>query len=337
MDESFWSSLESIASKLLSPHCYDQLVLKQQFFDFACNKMLLSKMLGYAILIGSLLVKFPQIVKIYWNKSGVGVSVLAETIMLAAIFGSMAYGYTSEFPISAYGDSYFLFIQTILVILLVLYYKRKYTLALIYLVLCVFVTVLMYEKLLPARLVGILAGLSLVLSLISRLWQSFCIYKAKSTGNLSALTMLMLFFGSLARIFTSIEETGDPTLIWTYILNSFANFLLVFQLGYYWSAPASDLKEKMSDEAVIEDEPEDEQQLPSSRPQTETGLLTWSYAFQLLTKQWAIFLLLSIGIALFLYVSAQRRRRNKQDKTGSQIRHDHIQGGNKRNLRKDNK
>ncbi|CAF4384739.1 unnamed protein product, partial [Rotaria sordida] len=49
----------------------------------------------------------------------------------------------------------------------------------------------------------------------------------------------------------------------------------------------------MSDEAIIEDEPEDEQQLPSSRPQTETGLLTWSYAFQLLTKQWAIFLLLS--------------------------------------------
>lgn len=97
----------------------------------------------------------------------------------------------------------------------------------------------MYKKLLPSRFVGILAGLSLVLSLISRLWQSYCIYNAKSTGNLSALTMLMLFFGSLARIFTSIEETGDPTLIWTYILNSFANSILIFQLGYYWSAPVN--------------------------------------------------------------------------------------------------
>ncbi|CAF1290635.1 unnamed protein product [Rotaria sp. Silwood1] len=243
MEESFWSSFETIVSNLLSPHCYDQLVLKQHFFDFTCNKMLLSKMLGYAILIGSLLVKFPQIVKIYWNKSGVGVSVLAETIMLAAIFGSMAYGYTSEFPISAYGDSYFLFIQTILVILLVLYYKRKYTIAIVYLVLCGFVTILMYQKILPAQFVGLLAGLSLALSLISRLWQSYCIYNAKSTGNLSAITMLMLFFGSLARIFTSIEETGDPTLIWTYILNSFANFLLIFQLGYYWSAPNPDLEQ----------------------------------------------------------------------------------------------
>lgn len=95
----------------------------------------------------------------------------------------------------------------------------------------------MYQKLLPPQLVGVLAGLSLVLSLISRFWQSYCIYKDKSTGNLSAITMLMLFFGSLARIFTSIQETGDPTLIWTYILNTFANSLLLFQLGYYWSAP----------------------------------------------------------------------------------------------------
>jgi len=236
-DDSFSSSIESIVSNLLSPHCYDELVLKQHFFDLGCNKLLLSKILGYGILVGSLLVKLPQIVKIKWNKSGVGVSVLAETIMLAAIFGSMAYGYTSEFPISTYGDSYFLYIQTVLVILLVLYYQRKYFAVVTYLVLCTLVTVLMYQKLLPAELVGVLAGLSLVLSLISRLWQSYCIYRAKSTGNLSAITMLMLFVGSLARIFTSIQETGDPTLIWTYILNSLANSLLIFQLGYYWSAP----------------------------------------------------------------------------------------------------
>jgi mannose-P-dolichol utilization defect protein 1 len=133
IDSSFASSFESIVSHLLSPHCYDELISKQHFLDLACNKMLLSKLLGYAILVGSLLVKFPQIVKIKWNKSGVGVSIIAESIMLAAIFGSMAYGYTSEYPLSAYGDSYFLFIQTILVILLVLYYQRKYAAAVTYL------------------------------------------------------------------------------------------------------------------------------------------------------------------------------------------------------------
>ncbi|CAF1372258.1 unnamed protein product [Adineta ricciae] len=199
------SSFESLVSGLLSPHCYDELVLKQHFFDMACNKMLLSKILGYAILVGSLLVKLPQIVKIKWNKSGVGISVFAETIMLVAIFGTMAYGYSSGYALSVY-------------------------------VLCSIAGFLMFQNLLPPQLVKTLAGLSLVFSLISRLLQSISIYRDKSTGNLSAITVLMLFFGSIARIFTSIQETGDPTLIWTYVLNTLAISLLIFQLGYYWSA-----------------------------------------------------------------------------------------------------
>lgn len=233
--EKFWNNF-------LSPYCYEEIFVRQHFFEMSCNKMFLSKTLGYLILVGSLMVKLPQIVKIKWNRSGEGVSVLAESIMLAAIFGSMAYGFTSEYPLSAYGDSFCLFVQTIAIILLVLYYKRQYLLAGLYLVLCSILTILMARKMLPAGLVDLLAGLSMVLSVVSRLWQSFCIYKAKSTGNLSAITMLMLFFGSIARIFTSIEETGDPTLIWTYIFNTMANFLLILQLGYYWSAPTEQTK-----------------------------------------------------------------------------------------------
>jgi len=83
----------------------------------------------------------------------------------------------------------------------------------------------------------------------------------------------------------------------------------------------------MSDEATIEDDTEVEQELPSSRPETKTGLLPWSYIFQILAKQWTIFLVLSIAIAIFLYVNA-RRRRNKKE-TSSAIRHDHTQGGSK--------
>ncbi|CAF2968644.1 unnamed protein product [Rotaria sp. Silwood2] len=88
----------------------------------------------------------------------------------------------------------------------------------------------------------------------------------------------------------------------------------------------------MSEEATIEDESEDEQQIPSSRPQTEQGLLQWSFIFQILMKQWVIFLLLSIAIAIFLYLNARQRRNKKQ--ISSTIRHDHVQGGNKEISRK---
>ena len=37
----------------------------------------------------------------------------------------------------------------------------------------------------------------------------------------------------------------------------------------------------MSDDATIEDEPEIEQATRSSRPETDTGLLKWSYIFEM--------------------------------------------------------
>jgi hypothetical protein len=52
-----------------------------------------------------------------------------------------------------------------------------------------------------------------------------------------------------------------------------------------------------------------------------------SFEFNLVSKEWAMFFILSIAIAIFLYVSARQRRNTKE--TSSAIRHDHVQGGNK--------
>ena len=66
--------------------------------------------------------------------------------------------------------------------------------------------------------------------------QAVANYRAGSTGQLSAITVMLLFLGSLARIFTSIQETGDTTLIVTFIATSFANGILAAQVLYYWNA-----------------------------------------------------------------------------------------------------
>jgi hypothetical protein len=47
----------------------------------------------------------------------------------------------------------------------------------------------------------------------------------------------------------------------------------------------------------------------------------------LVTKQWVAFLLVSIAIAVFLYMSRQRRSSTKG--FSSAVRGDHIQGGSK--------
>jgi len=74
------------------------------------------------------------------------------------------------------------------------------------------------------------------------------------------------------------------------------------------------------DDVTIEDEVEFEHDLSSS-PKTETSVFQWSSIFQIITQQWTIFLLLSIGVAIFLYINEQRKR-NKS----VAIDRDHLNG-----------
>lgn len=70
---------------------------------------------------------------------------------------------------------------------------------------------------------------------IFKMVQAYTNYKNGSTGQLSAITCAMLLFGSVARIFTSMQETGDFILILTYCIASFVNCLIVGQLVWYWN------------------------------------------------------------------------------------------------------
>lgn len=67
-------------------------------------------------------------------------------------------------------------------------------------------------------------------------------YSNGSTGQLSAATGFMLFFGSLARIFTSIQETGDATMIIMYICSTCVNAVIAAQILYYWKADVKSIE-----------------------------------------------------------------------------------------------
>ncbi|TRZ14624.1 hypothetical protein HGM15179_012506 [Zosterops borbonicus] len=49
---------------LLPERCFDQFFLRFQLLDVPCLKILLSKVLGYGIVAGSVLVKVPQLLKV---------------------------------------------------------------------------------------------------------------------------------------------------------------------------------------------------------------------------------------------------------------------------------
>ncbi|KAK2151380.1 hypothetical protein LSH36_365g03021 [Paralvinella palmiformis] len=118
-------------SGVSSPHC-----------RFVCLKVVLSKVLGYGIIVGSILVKVPQIMKILKAKSGEGINMFSTTLELTAIAATMAYSYSQGFPFSSYGEAVFLLIQTLITAFLVMYYTDRRAFSVVYM--SVFAVVLSY-------------------------------------------------------------------------------------------------------------------------------------------------------------------------------------------------
>ncbi|XP_043287971.1 mannose-P-dolichol utilization defect 1 protein homolog [Venturia canescens] len=228
--------LREASQLLFSKKCLEVYFDKYHFTDVDCFKATLSKGLGLGVIAGSLLVKVPQIVKILKNKSSEGINVLSVLLDLFAITAMVSYSFVSGFPFSAWGDGVFLGIQTLTIVLLVFHYNDDTAKATAFFAGYVAIMIAVLGGMMPMNVLWACQTLNIPIVLISKLAQARTNYKNGSTGQLSAVTCFMLFFGSLARIFTSVQETGDTTMIAMYVCSTSANGLIVAQLLYYWNA-----------------------------------------------------------------------------------------------------
>lgn len=184
------------------------------------------------------MVKIPQIMKILANKSAAGINFISVLLDLFAITCHMSYSYVRGFPFSAWGDGTFLAIQTAVIAALVLYYGGSPAKAGLFLTVYVAICYVLMGGLTPVEYLWSAQGFNVPILLVGKLTQAFTNYKNGSTGQLSAATCFMLFFGSMARIFTSIQETGDTMMIITYCVSTSANAVIISQLLYYWNKHA---------------------------------------------------------------------------------------------------
>lgn len=201
-------------------------------------KALISKGLGIGIIAGSVLVKVPQIAKILNNKSAEGLSIISVMLDLMAITFHASYSFANGFPFSAWGDGTFLAIQTAAIAALIFFYGYRSAVgSSLFVAIYAAVVYVLTSGLTPLKFLWTAQGFNVPILLVGKLSQALANYRNGSTGQLSAATCFMLFFGSLARIFTSIQETGDTMMIITYCVSTFANAVIVSQLLYYWNKP----------------------------------------------------------------------------------------------------
>lgn len=224
-------------SILYPNECCHQIIADFNVFNIEkqCLKTIISKSLGYGIILGSTLVKMPQVIKIMNAKSGAGISIIGVLLELMAMSFTAAYSLGNAFPFSSWGESLFLMIVTALIAILILYYEYNNFSSLLFIIIYVAFGYLLMSGLTPLTILWSLQAINLPLVIFGKLIQSFTNYKNGHTGQLSAITSWLLFLGALVRIFTSIQETGDPLVILNFSCATFANFVIVAQVMYYWN------------------------------------------------------------------------------------------------------
>ncbi|XP_046557551.1 mannose-P-dolichol utilization defect 1 protein-like [Haliotis rubra] len=223
--------------------CFDKFFIDFDFLDGPCLKIAISKCLGFAIIAGSCIVKVPQVVKILGARSGEGINLYSITCEIIAISSTWAYGYALKFPFSAYGEAVFLAFQTALIAMLVLFYNGNTPVAIIYVTVYAFSMIYLLSPMAPMPLLSMLQAANSLIIAISKIIQAAANYRNSSTGQLSAVTVTMLFLGALARIFTSIQETGDFLVICSYVVSSLFNGIILFQILYYWKVKPKQKKQ----------------------------------------------------------------------------------------------
>jgi len=219
---------------LLSQRCYDTLINNLEY-DVPCLTQLLSKAIGYGIVLGASVVKLPQVFKVVQSKR---TDQLSPAMFLMEIVGYLiGWGYFNHFgySFSTYGETVFLLLQNALLLCLVFHYNKQPARIFAFLaVLGGLAAVAFTPGLVSNGLWPILQTSTIPLFAASRIPQIMNNYQAQSTGMLSFVSVFLVFMGGLGRIFTTLQEISDPIVLFGITSGLALNGVILLQILYYW-------------------------------------------------------------------------------------------------------
>lgn len=237
----------SVLKRFYPENCVETLLVDLDILNLECLKIVASKTIGYVIIVASVLVKLPQLLKMAGAKSGEGISLSSVLLELAAISTTVAYSVAKSFPFSAWGEGLFLAVQTACVGFLTLFFETSAMSATTFGVGYAAVMVALLGGYTPLHFITTLQALNIPIVIVSKLLQIVANIRASSTGQLSAITVGLLFLGCVVRIATSWIETGDLLTVANYIISSLLNGTILAQILYYGGNAAAARKNTKKD------------------------------------------------------------------------------------------
>ncbi|KAJ0408431.1 hypothetical protein ATCC90586_008369 [Pythium insidiosum] len=222
---------------VITPHCFDAFVSKHDFANVECIKFVISKLLGYAIITGSFVLKLPQILKIMSAKDVTGLTPASFYLEVLLYASGSIYNLLKGYPISTWGENIVILVQNLILVLLLWAYATPRIPISTRLVLVVVLAALSAGMLMtPPEFQWVLASAGIPVTIVARIPQVIANFKQGHTGQLAFVTLALNFGGTVARLFTTLQETGDPVQLAGFGVAIVLNGLLVLQVLMFWGA-----------------------------------------------------------------------------------------------------
>jgi mannose-P-dolichol utilization defect protein 1 len=200
---------------VFNDHCYAKLNQPEGidlfFADRDCLKFTASKLVGYLIVLGAVIVKVPQILKIVMNCSTKGINAISYYTETISYVQTAAYSVHLGLQFSVFGETLFITAQNMAIIALMWHFDHQISMTEKILFSAFFVgySAVLFSGMVPEEGWALVSSSTILLMLMSRLPQIYQNYCAKSTGHLAFITFLLMFLGSAARTATVFFESED--------------------------------------------------------------------------------------------------------------------------------
>lgn len=204
------------------------------FLSGGCFSQLLTKALGVAIIVGACLNKAPIMRNMLHSQSAAGFSrmgMYSETVVYA---NAAAYGVLEGHPATAYGENLSLVVQNCILVALIWKFTTQPPVGLsekLGLAVATVAYLVGVFQMLPDDMRYLLQASNGIIMIYSKGVQVLETYQLKHTGAQSIITVSLNLVGGLARIFTTLKETGDMTVVMGFALSVFLNLSMFVQ---YW-------------------------------------------------------------------------------------------------------
>jgi len=152
----------------------------------------------------------------------------------------LAYSYRNDYPFSTYGENFFLTIQNIIIVFLIVLYAPRISNKARTLATTTIATTASLAALyaVPPSTLALLQMSTLPLSVFSKLPQIRQNARAQSTGQLSSVAVIAQIAGCLARLFTTATEVNDRIVSAGIAVALILNIVLGIQMYMYWPTKA---------------------------------------------------------------------------------------------------